>query len=573
MSAFGGLFITNRGRNLQAKAQTGTQLTFTRMGIGDGELGGSSIPDLNALKHEVLSLSLTELKVLTGGKARVRSILSNQEIVTGFYFREIGIFAQDPDLGEILYCYGNAGANAEYIPAGGGPDIIEKRMDVITLIGNAAAVSAVIDESLLFVTLDDFEAHINGTDPHPIYTTETEVINLVNLHKGESDPHSQYATDADLLAHLAENPPHVPYAVASGTANSYVVSLGLLSNYAEGMALAVKINVDNTEASTINVNNLGEKSIKKSNGNDVSPGNLKAGSVYTLRYNGVNFILQGEGGEALQGNAIAGDVLSGKTFYNTDPELKVTGVMPNRGAVTHSLPVNGVYTLPAGYHNGSGQVTQSIATKGAQIYTPGTVDQTIAAGQYLTGMQTIKGDANLVAGNIKSGVSIFGTTGSLIPVSVSIQSNSDSTTTGGTSYVKTINAVDLTRSVVLLSSCRGATASIPAGFATAKFLSNTQIEIRREATGCALDYTWTVIEFGEGVIVQSGTNSPTTSSDGYYKTISAVDLSRAIVLYTFSLTDVEAIPYVRFVDSTHLQIRARSNAATVNWFVVEFPAQ
>ena len=42
---------------------------------------------------------------------------------------------------------------------------------------------------------------------------------------------------------------------------------------------------------------------------------------------------------------------------------------------------------------------------------PGTADQTIAAGQYLSGAQTIKGDANLVAGNIKSGVSIFGVAG------------------------------------------------------------------------------------------------------------------------------------------------------------------
>lgn len=172
MSAFGGLLLTNRGRNLQAKAQTGNQLMFTRMGIGDGELGSSSILDLNALKHEVLSLTLTEFKVLTDGKARVRSILSNQDITTGFYFREIGIYAQDPDLGEILYCYGNAGANAEYIPAGGGPDIIEKRLDVITLIASAANVSAVIDESLIFVTLDDFEAHINGSNPHPQYATD-----------------------------------------------------------------------------------------------------------------------------------------------------------------------------------------------------------------------------------------------------------------------------------------------------------------------------------------------------------------------------------------------------------------
>lgn len=50
-------------------------------------------------------------------------------------------------------------------------------------------------------------------------------------------------------------------------------------------------------------------------------------------------------------------------------------------------------------------------TKSATTYTPKTSNQTIAAGTYCSGAQTIKGDANLVAGNIKSGVSIFGVTG------------------------------------------------------------------------------------------------------------------------------------------------------------------
>lgn len=56
-------------------------------------------------------------------------------------------------------------------------------------------------------------------------------------------------------------------------------------------------------------------------------------------------------------------------------------------------------------------VGSGVTKKSAAAYTPGTSDQSIASGQYLSGTQTIKGDANLVAGNIKSGVSIFGVTG------------------------------------------------------------------------------------------------------------------------------------------------------------------
>ena len=62
---------------------------------------------------------------------------------------------------------------------------------------------------------------------------------------------------------------------------------------------------------------------------------------------------------------------------------------------------------------GGTKLTGQIASKAAQTYTPGTSDQTIAAGQYLSGAQTIKGDANLLPQYIASGISIFGVVGSL----------------------------------------------------------------------------------------------------------------------------------------------------------------
>lgn len=116
--------------------------------------------------------------------------------------------------------------------------------------------------------------------------------------------------------------------------------------------------------------------------------------------------------ETSDATAIASDILSGKTSYAKGSKL--TGTMVNRGAVNQSLAINGTYTIPAGYHNGSGNVTQSIATKGAATITPGTTNQTISAGQYLSGAQTILGDANLIPANILSGKSIFGVNGTAV---------------------------------------------------------------------------------------------------------------------------------------------------------------
>lgn len=71
--------------------------------------------------------------------------------------------------------------------------------------------------------------------------------------------------------------------------------------------------------------------------------------------------------------------------------------------------LNGV----SAYGGNGTKYTGNISSKTAATYTPGTSDQTISAGQYLSGAQTIKGDANLQAQYIANGISIFGVEGIL----------------------------------------------------------------------------------------------------------------------------------------------------------------
>lgn len=69
-------------------------------------------------------------------------------------------------------------------------------------------------------------------------------------------------------------------------------------------------------------------------------------------------------------------------------------------------------TQAAGYVTaGTKTATKQMTVQAAKTWTPGTSNQTLASGRYLTGTQTIKGDANLKAANIVKGVSIFGVTG------------------------------------------------------------------------------------------------------------------------------------------------------------------
>ena len=173
------------------------------------------------------------------------------------------------------------------------------------------------------------------------------------------------------------------YGTATGT-NAKTITLDPApTSYYDGLCFAFKNITENTGAVTINVNGLGAKAVKKPNGNDVAAGNLKAGSVYTVRYNGTNFILQGSDSS---GNATPDDVRAGKTFSG-DIGTDLTGTLPERQGDNTALS-----------STVSGNKLKLIAPKG--IYDG--MDDTV----------TIDDD-DWIPENIKEGVNIFGKTGSL----------------------------------------------------------------------------------------------------------------------------------------------------------------
>ena len=98
-------------------------------------------------------------------------------------------------------------------------------------------------------------------------------------------------------------------------------------------------------------------------------GNAGAGDVISGKtFYSTNAKSKVTGTLALSGNANAAQVLSGYTFYKTDPKTKVTGTMTNRGAVSATIAPGGSYTIPPGYHNGSGKVTANNAGSVLKTY-------------------------------------------------------------------------------------------------------------------------------------------------------------------------------------------------------------
>lgn len=79
-------------------------------------------------------------------------------------------------------------------------------------------------------------------------------------------------------------------------------------------------------------------------------------------------VLASGGGVVPTGDAVAADVLTGKTFSNAS-DVGISGTMPNNGAVSGVATPSQPYTIPAGYHNGSGVVTATGAASGGTFTT------------------------------------------------------------------------------------------------------------------------------------------------------------------------------------------------------------
>ena len=143
---------------------------------------------------------------------------------------------------------------------------------------------------------------------------------------------------------------------------------------------------------------------------------LNAGGSYTIPagyHSGSGKVTANALSGQTSATATAARILSGRTAWVNGSKL--TGTMTNRGAISQKLAANGSYTVPAGWHNGSGKVTQSLTTQGAKNVTPKTTNQTAcAASRWTTGNIVIVGSSTLKAGNIKKGVKIFNVTGTWV---------------------------------------------------------------------------------------------------------------------------------------------------------------
>lgn len=166
MPNWSGTVLTAKGLALQAKVEAGTTMNITKLKIGDGVLGtGQTVAALSDLVHPIKIIDISALTPLANGTCKIHGIVTNAGIESGFYVRELGVFARDPDVGEILYAY-TADGSPDFLPPEGGPTAVSEELVINLAFSNTASITASIAmDGLVTVAVMQNAVNVHNDDP------------------------------------------------------------------------------------------------------------------------------------------------------------------------------------------------------------------------------------------------------------------------------------------------------------------------------------------------------------------------------------------------------------------------
>ena len=150
MAKFNGFILTEKGRELLAKGLAGETITFTKMAIGDGT-SLTSERERTALVNQITTLPILNINVKRNGTCEINALLTNKSVTTGFYIKELGIFAHGNDNVEILYAY-NISTSPDFVPPFSANNVVEIEYVDTIIVDQVANVTAVIDPSITYIT-------------------------------------------------------------------------------------------------------------------------------------------------------------------------------------------------------------------------------------------------------------------------------------------------------------------------------------------------------------------------------------------------------------------------------------
>lgn len=194
MSTWEKSITTEKGFALQAKLHSGTTLSITRATVGAGAVTADELYTLTAVPDERQELTFSTVSYPEDSKCAIPMKLTNTGITEGFYAKVIGIYAFDPDEGEILYMAARSADGTEVPPESEMP--YTGMWNFYIKYGQADGVDITVDPAGS-VTMDEVNAAIsehskNTGNPHGVTAAQVGLGNVDNT--ADSDKYVKFAS-------------------------------------------------------------------------------------------------------------------------------------------------------------------------------------------------------------------------------------------------------------------------------------------------------------------------------------------------------------------------------------------
>lgn len=186
MAEFSKLVITSKGQALISKVLAGKQgVEFTKICASSTTYTLAQLEALTALTN-IKQTSLVSKVTRTNEVAvQVETAFTNTDLTAGYYMRTLGLYAVDPDAGEILYAVTIETSGNCYMPPYNGITVSGAYIKLVTTIGNAENVSLEVDQAAVATIGDiqelekeisDLRAFVGYTDDD-IFGVEVDFVN------------------------------------------------------------------------------------------------------------------------------------------------------------------------------------------------------------------------------------------------------------------------------------------------------------------------------------------------------------------------------------------------------------
>lgn len=180
-----GTVLTNKGLTLITKLMAAqATLSFSRVAVGTGSVpsgyDAQNMVELNAYKMDA-TIESCGVSSDQSDVAYIVAQISSVGVSTGFAVTEAGVFATDPDDGEILYAYLDLTNDPQYIYAS--TDAISKFAEITfnVLVGSVTSVTAIVSPGALVkkIDFDNLESRVDGVE-EPVFDDSGSVEGITN---------------------------------------------------------------------------------------------------------------------------------------------------------------------------------------------------------------------------------------------------------------------------------------------------------------------------------------------------------------------------------------------------------